>query len=94
VLVSITSTNICGSDLHIYEGRAPLDPANAIGRENLGQVIPTRDAVVKVRVGDMVSVPFNIAYGFCANCERKLTGFCTIGDSPCPSTPRLAATRS
>lgn len=93
VLVSITSTNICGSDFQIYEGRAPLDPATAIGRENLGQVIPTGDAVVKVRVGDTVSVPFNIACGFCGNCERGITGFCTIRGRPCPSARRPAATR-
>ncbi|MGI8903601.1 MAG: glutathione-independent formaldehyde dehydrogenase [Solirubrobacteraceae bacterium] len=76
VLVKITSTNICGSDLHIYEGRAPLDPGMAIGHENLGEVVEVGNAVVKVKVGEMVSVPFNIACGFCRNCEQGLTGFC------------------
>jgi glutathione-independent formaldehyde dehydrogenase len=76
VLLKITSTNICGSDLHIYEGRAPLEEGMAIGHENTGEVIEVGDGVVKVKVGDMVSVPFNIGCGFCTNCERGLTGFC------------------
>jgi glutathione-independent formaldehyde dehydrogenase len=76
VLVKITSTNICGSDLHIYEGRAPLKEGQAIGHENLGEVVEVGDAVVKVKVGDMVCLPFNIACGFCRNCEKGLTGFC------------------
>jgi glutathione-independent formaldehyde dehydrogenase len=76
VLIKITSTNICGSDLHIYEGRAPLEKGMAIGHENTGEVIEVGDGVTKVKVGDMVSVPFNIGCGFCRNCERGFTGFC------------------
>ena len=64
VLVKITSTNICGSDLHIYDGRAPLEEGMAIGPENTGEVIEVGGAVVKVKVGDMVSLPFNIGCGF------------------------------
>src|SRR5438309_11516684 len=74
VLVRVTSTNICGSDLHIYEGRAPLEQGMAIGHENMGEVVEVGDAVIKVKVGDMVSLPFNIACGFCRNCEQGLTG--------------------
>jgi glutathione-independent formaldehyde dehydrogenase len=84
VLVRITSTNICGSDLHIYEGRAPLEQGMAIGHENLGEVIEVGDAVVKVKVGDMVCLPFNIACGFCRNCEKGLTGFCLSVNSEMP----------
>ncbi|HEY3613171.1 MAG TPA: glutathione-independent formaldehyde dehydrogenase [Gaiellales bacterium] len=76
VIVKVTSTNICGSDLHIYEGRAPLEKGMAIGHENTGEVIEVGGAVVKVKVGDRVSVPFNIGCGFCRNCERGFTGFC------------------
>ncbi|MGI8411291.1 MAG: glutathione-independent formaldehyde dehydrogenase [Solirubrobacteraceae bacterium] len=75
-IIRITSTNICGSDLHIYEGRAPLEPGQSIGHENLGEVIEVGNGVVKVKVGDMVCLPFNIACGFCRNCEQGLTGFC------------------
>src|ERR1700712_5183891 len=74
VLVKVTSTNICGSDLHIYEGRAPLEQGMTIGHENLGEVVEVGPAVVKIKVGDLVCVPFNIACGFCRNCERGFTG--------------------
>ncbi len=76
VLVRITSTNICGSDLHIYEGRNPLDPGMAIGHENLGEVVEVGPAVTSVEVGDVVCLPFNIGCGFCRNCEKGLTGCC------------------
>jgi glutathione-independent formaldehyde dehydrogenase len=76
VLIKVTATNICGSDLHIYEGRNPLDPGMTIGHENTGEVIEVGDAVIKIKVGDRVSIPFNIGCGFCRNCERGLTGFC------------------
>jgi glutathione-independent formaldehyde dehydrogenase len=75
-IVRITSTNICGSDLHIYEGRAPLEPGTAIGHENLGEIAEVGPGVTHLKVGDMVCVPFNIACGFCRNCERGFTGFC------------------
>jgi threonine dehydrogenase-like Zn-dependent dehydrogenase len=76
VLLRITTTNICGSDLHMYEGRTDMEPGRILGHENLGEVIAIGDAVDKVRVGDMVVVPFNISCGFCENCERGLTAFC------------------
>ncbi len=76
VLVRITSTNICGSDLHMYEGRTDLEKGKIIGHENLGEVIEVGSAVDRIKVGDRVCLPFNIACGFCENCERGLTGFC------------------
>lgn len=76
VLVKITTTNICGSDLHMYEGRTNVEPGTVLGHENLGQVIEVGRAVKRVRVGDMVCLPFNISCGFCKNCEAGFTGFC------------------
>ncbi|HLP15341.1 MAG TPA: glutathione-independent formaldehyde dehydrogenase [Bacteroidota bacterium] len=76
VLVRITATNICGSDLHIYEGRTEMKPGLIMGHENLGEVIEVGSAVDRINVGDRVCLPFNIACGFCKNCERGLTGFC------------------
>jgi glutathione-independent formaldehyde dehydrogenase len=76
VLVKITTTNICGSDLHMYEGRTDMEAGRVLGHENLGQIIEVGDAVDRVKVGDWVCLPFNIACGFCKNCERGLTGFC------------------
>jgi len=76
VLIRIHSTNICGSDLHMYEGRTDVERGKVLGHENLGEVVEIGAAVVTVKVGDWVCVPFNISCGFCANCERGLTGFC------------------
>src|SRR5260221_2579127 len=80
VLVRITSTNICGSDLHMYEGRTDLNPGMVLGHENLGEVAAAGEAVVRTRVGDHVAVPFNIGCGFCRNCEEGLTAFCLTGN--------------
>jgi threonine dehydrogenase-like Zn-dependent dehydrogenase len=76
VLVRITTTNICGSDLHMYEGRTDMPPNSVLGHENMGEVIEVGEAVDRVEVGDRVVIPFNIGCGFCANCERGLSAFC------------------
>jgi glutathione-independent formaldehyde dehydrogenase len=76
VLVRITTTNICGSDLHMYEGRTDFEPGRTIGHENLGEVVEVGSAVEEVGLGDMVSLPFNIACGRCKNCERGFTNYC------------------
>lgn len=75
-LVRITTTNICGSDLHMYEGRTDFETGRVFGHENLGVVEEVGDAVEKVKVGDWVVLPFNIACGHCVNCERGLTNYC------------------
>ena len=76
VLVQITTTNICGSDLHMYEGRTNMESGRIFGHENMGRVIEVGKAVTYVKVGDMVCMPFNIGCGHCRNCERKLTAYC------------------
>lgn len=75
-MVRITCTNICGSDLHMYEGRTNLKPGLVLGHENMGQVAEVGAAVDRIKVGDMVCLPFNIGCGFCKNCNSGLTGFC------------------
>ena len=75
VLVRITATNICGSDLHMYEGRTSFEPGRTFGHENLGEVIETGPAVRKVQVGERAVLPFNIACGFCKNCDRGFTNY-------------------
>lgn len=84
VLVRITSTNVCGSDLHMYEGRTPMERGRILGHENLGEVVEVGSGVDRVRRGDRVCLPFNIGCGFCANCERGQTGFCLTVDSDTP----------
>lgn len=75
-IVRITSTNICGSDLHMYEGRTSAEPGLVLGHENMGIVEEVGPGVQRVKVGDRVSVPFNIACGTCRNCEAGWTSFC------------------
>ncbi|QXX74294.1 glutathione-independent formaldehyde dehydrogenase [Methylovirgula sp. HY1] len=75
-LVQITTTNICGSDLHMYEGRTSVGKGKVLGHENLGKVIAAGRAVERVKVGDWVCLPFNIGCGFCKNCERGMTQAC------------------
>ena len=60
VLVRITSANICGSDLHMYEGRTDFEPGRWFGHENLGQVVEVGDGVDKVQVGEYVVLPMEL----------------------------------
>jgi len=53
VLVKITSTNICGSDLHMYEGRTDVEEGKVLGHENLGEVVEVDKAIQRVKAGDM-----------------------------------------
>jgi glutathione-independent formaldehyde dehydrogenase len=76
VLVRITATNICGSDLHMYEGRTAFEIGRWFGHENMGQVIEVGEGVDKVKVGEYVVLPFNVACGHCKNCEHGLTNYC------------------
>jgi glutathione-independent formaldehyde dehydrogenase len=76
VVVRITTTNICGSDLHMYEGRTSVEQGKVLGHENMGMVEEVGPAVTRIRVGDRVSVPFNIACGTCRNCLQGWTSFC------------------
>ncbi len=79
-VVRITSTGICGSDLHMYEGRTPAQPGIVLGHENMGVVEEIGDAVVTLRKGDRVVLPFNIACGFCLNCTRGDYNFCLVAN--------------
>lgn len=76
VLVKITTTNICGSDLHMYEGRTGMEAGRVLGHENMRVVIEIGTVVDRIKVGDLVCLPFTIGCGFCAHCERGLSGFC------------------
>lgn len=76
VIVRVTSTAICGSDLHMYEGRTAAKPGIVFGHENMGIVEETGDGVTSIKQGDRVVMPFNVACGFCKNCVAGYTGFC------------------
>ncbi|MBL1098798.1 glutathione-independent formaldehyde dehydrogenase [Streptomyces coffeae] len=76
VLVRITSSAICGADLHMYEGRMAARPGIVFGHENMGIVEETGSGVTSLSTGDRVVMPFNVACGFCKNCLAGNTGFC------------------
>lgn len=82
-IIRITTTNICGSDLHMYEGRTNIEVGKILGHENMGIVAEVGSAVGRIRVGDRVSVPFNIACGTCPNCTNEWTSFC-LRTNPVP----------
>jgi glutathione-independent formaldehyde dehydrogenase len=75
-LVRITSSAICGSDLHMYEGRTAAKPGIVFGHENMGIVEDVGPGVASIKKGDRVVMPFNVACGFCKNCLAGYTGFC------------------
>lgn len=76
VVVRITSAAICGSDLHMYDGRTAVRPGTVLGHEPLGVVEEVGSAVEKVKKGDRVVMPFNISCGTCFNCGRGYTAAC------------------
>lgn len=82
VIVRITSTAICGSDLHMYEGRTDAEPGITFGHENMGIVQEIGSGVTTVKKGDRVVMPFNVACGFCDNCRAGKTGFCLTVNEP------------
>ena len=76
VVVHVTTAAICGSDLHMYEGRTEAEPGIVFGHENMGTVVEVGPGVVSVKQGDRVVMPFNVACGFCKNCLAGYTAFC------------------
>jgi glutathione-independent formaldehyde dehydrogenase len=76
VILKVISTNICGSDQHMVRGRTTAPEGLVLGHEITGQVIEVGRDVEFISVGDIVSVPFNIACGRCRNCKEGKTGIC------------------
>jgi glutathione-independent formaldehyde dehydrogenase len=76
VILRCISTNICGSDQHMVRGRTTAPPGQTLGHEITGEVIEKGRDVQFVDVGDICSVPFNIACGRCRNCREGHTGVC------------------
>jgi glutathione-independent formaldehyde dehydrogenase len=76
VILRTVSTNICGSDQHMVRGRTTAPADLVLGHEITGEVVETGPDVEFIKVGDIVSVPFNISCGRCRNCKERKTGIC------------------
>ena len=76
VILKVVTTNICGSDQHMVRGRTTAPPNLVLGHEILGEVAEVGSDVEFIKVGDLCSVPFNIACGRCRNCREGKTGIC------------------
>ncbi|MCU1326319.1 MAG: Threonine dehydrogenase [Bryobacterales bacterium] len=77
IIVRVTATAICGSDLHLYGGFMPtMESGDILGHEFMGEVVDTGRNVKKVKKGDRVVVPFPIACGACFSCQRRMYSLC------------------
>jgi len=76
VILKVVTTNICGSDQHMVRGRTTAPAGLILGHEITGEVIECGRDVEFIKMGDIVSVPFNIACGRCRNCKEGRTGIC------------------
>ncbi len=76
-ILKVTSTAICGSDLHLYNGFMPtMEKGDVLGHEFMGEVVEIGPSVSKLAVGDRVVVPFPIACGRCAQCRAEMFSLC------------------
>jgi glutathione-independent formaldehyde dehydrogenase len=76
VILKVVTTNICGSDQHMVRGRTTAPRGLILGHEITGEIIEKGSDVEMLNIGDLVTVPFNIACGRCRNCREGKTGIC------------------
>jgi threonine dehydrogenase-like Zn-dependent dehydrogenase len=90
VIVRITSTAICGSDLHIYDGFvATMESGDVLGHEPMGEVVEVGRDVKKLKKGDRVVVPFTISCGACDFCRRGLFSLCDTSNPNAETARKL-----
>ncbi len=88
-IIKITSTAICGSDLHLLDGYQPtMEAGDILGHENMGEVVELGSGVSNLKVGDKVVVPFVIACGNCFFCDKEMYSCCD------KSNPNAAVARA
>lgn len=80
-IIRVTSTAICGSDLHLYDGMMPtMESGDILGHEPMGEVVEVGRDVTRLKKGDRVVVPFTIACGHCRYCKMGLTSLCDVSN--------------
>jgi threonine dehydrogenase-like Zn-dependent dehydrogenase len=89
-IVRVTSTAICGSDLHLYDGYIPtMFRGDILGHEFMGEVVEVGPGVTNLSIGDRVVVPFPIACGGCFFCERQLFSLCENSNPNAPLAEKM-----
>jgi glutathione-independent formaldehyde dehydrogenase len=83
-ILRVTTSGICGSDLHMYDGRTPLKKGTVVGHEIMGVIDEVGEAVQSIKKGDRVVLPFNVACGYCFNCHRGHTEACLVLNPEAP----------
>lgn len=77
IIIRITASGICGSDLHLYDGFVPtMQSGDVLGHEPMGEVVEVGSAITHLKIGDRVVVPFTISCGNCFFCQKKLYSCC------------------
>ncbi|MCW2798897.1 MAG: glutathione-dependent formaldehyde dehydrogenase [Aeromicrobium sp.] len=77
IIIEVTTTGLCGSDLHLYDPLGPfLHPGDILGHEPMGRVVETGSAITNLMIGDRVVIPFQIACGSCFMCDQGLQTQC------------------
>ena len=76
VILRVVATNICGSDQHMVRGRTTAPTGMVLGHEITGEIIEAGSDVEYLKLGDLVTVPFNVACGRCRTCREQQTGIC------------------
>ncbi|MHB8109876.1 MAG: glutathione-independent formaldehyde dehydrogenase [Syntrophorhabdaceae bacterium] len=84
-ILRVTSSGICGSDLHMYEGRTAAGPGVVLGHEIMGVIEQVGPGVFSIKKGDRVVLPFNISCGVCFNCVRGFYNACLTANPAGPA---------
>ncbi len=89
-IVKITSTAICGSDLHLYDGMMPtMEKGDILGHEPMGEIVELGSEVHNLKVGDRVVVPFTISCGACFFCKKGLFSCCDVSNPNADSARKV-----
>jgi threonine dehydrogenase-like Zn-dependent dehydrogenase len=81
IIIKVTSTAICGSDLHLYDGMMPtMEEGDILGHESMGEVVEVGKNITNLEKGDRVVVPFTISCGACRYCAMGLFSLCDVSN--------------